>query len=189
MRNVPRRDPVQRAAHAYVFVDLKNVSGRLKAFSGEDQGVRRQVLLELENRVELLSAGRAAAAWASIIGASVAAVTITGALLIAVFNGWFTTVVKLMDEKTGFVHGITQKQFTDPILLVAQIIGGSIGLLLFAAVVILIGATVKDKRRGISIAWLRLFTDAEAQRESARETMPAACGRWCRVLRFRFPSW
>lgn len=175
-----RRDPVQKKARRYFFVDLKNVSRRLADFANEEPDVRRQVLLELESRVEQLGAGRAASAWASSIQASVASVTITGALFIAVFNGWFATIVKMVDGKTGLVHGITEQQFTDTIFSVGRLIGWSVGILLLAALATLWGATNKDKHRSIASAWLHLFADAEAKRQSGGDAKTAARRFWRR---------
>jgi hypothetical protein len=163
-RRVPRlrfKDPVQRSAHLHLFDDLAWVDERSEAYRAEDAVVRRQVIMELERRVELLGPGRSAPAWSSLIQAAVAAVTIFGTLLLAVFNGWFAGVVTMMDRETGVLRGVTRQQISDTMSAVQTPIVYALGILLFVVAATLVGAAAKDAQRGTSLAWLHVFAEVD----------------------------
>ena len=157
------RDPVQRAAHLHLFENLSWAHERTEAYRAEDAVVRRQVIMELERRVELLGPGRASPAWSSLVQGFVAAVTIFGTLLLAVFNGWFGAVMTMMDKKTGVLQGVTSQQISTTVTAMQTPIIYALGLLLFLVVATLVGAATKDAQRGTSLAWLRIFSDVDRE--------------------------
>jgi len=173
-------DPVQRAAQHHIHDDLAHVDARVAAFTAEAAGVRRQALMELERRVESLGPGRAAPAWTSLVQAAVAAVTILGALMLAIFNGWFGAVIKMTDEETGELRGITQEQFATTVSAVHTPIIVSVGALLIVVIWTLIGASTKDFRRGVARAWLRLFSELNQSLDEVPPVQREGIWQWAR---------
>jgi hypothetical protein len=161
------RDPVQRAAQDHVHDDLARVEARLESFAAEDESVRRQVLMELDRRIELLGPGRSAPAWSSMIQGLVAAVTIFGTLLLAVFNGWFNAVMTMVDDETGALRWVTQQQVSETVSAVQTPIMWALFGMLTLVVLTLIGAAEKDGKRGVSRAWLKEFSASEMSRSKA----------------------
>lgn len=168
------KDPVQRAADLHLFEDLAWVDERTEAYRAEDAVVRRQVIMELEKRVELLGPGRAAPAWSSLIQGFVATVTIFGTLLLALFNGWFGAVMTMMDTETGVLHGVTSQQISDTVTAFETPIIWALGVLIFLVVATLAGAAAKDRQRGTALAWLHLFSDIDGETTAAAAPLPDA---------------
>jgi hypothetical protein len=120
--------------------------------------------MELERKVEMLSPGRSAPAWSSLIQSLVAVVTILGTLLLAVFNGWFGAVISMMDKETGVLVGVSEEEITELMRTVGTpILWAAFGLFLIVAIV-LTQAALKDAQRGVSRSWLRAFAEFEMQR-------------------------
>jgi hypothetical protein len=168
-------DADQRTAQNHLHNDLKNSAVRVESFRAENEAVRAQVMMELRHLSELNTAGNAAPALSALLGAVTVAVTLFGTLVFAVFNGWFGAVVKMTDEETGFIEGLTQQQFNDTVSAV------TILLLLLALAVLgascwaVFHARGKDHRRAVSVVWLKEYagavaipTEVELVPESAR---------------------
>lgn len=179
-------DANQRAAQKHLHSDLKNSVVRVQAFRAEDEPVRAQVMMELRHLSELNTAGNAAPALSALLGAVTVAATLFGTLVFAILNGWFGAVVKMTDEETGIVEGLTQHQFEDTVSAVTFLLLGIAFAVLGASCWAVSHARDKDRRRAISIVWLKEYAEAiavPADADLVPEGAPGPSGIWRMVNR------
>lgn len=161
-------DAVQRQAEQHIHSNLIHLESRTKAFLEAPQKVRAQVLAELSVRAEMREAGArtpAATTFIVVVGTSA---TVFTALVVAVLGGFFTTLVPLVDPKTGTIHGISQADFTQLLSTTAVIVGLVAAISLAAAALAWSHARTQDRQRAIYKAWLETYREASATRAYRR---------------------
>lgn len=119
--------------------------------------------MELRRRSELNTAGNAAPALSALLGAVAVASTLFGTLVFAVFNGWFAAVVKMTDEKTGTVEGVTQLQVEETMRSVTVLLVGIAAVVVGVSAWAVSHARAKDQRRSVALVWLEEYARASAQ--------------------------
>jgi hypothetical protein len=170
------KDPEQRASQRHLHDDLTKSAARVQAYLAEDEVVRVQVLMELRRRSELNAAGNAAPALSALLGAVAVAATLFGTLLFAVFNGWFAAVVKMTDEKTGAIEGLTQQEFENTMRAVTILLVAMAVIVLGASAWAVLHARDKDHLRAVSLVWLEEYARASAQGAADTVRLPGVGG-------------
>jgi hypothetical protein len=183
--NLDRRfkDPVQRASQHHLHDDLTKSATRVQEFLDESEAVRIQVMMELRRRNELNTPGNAAPALSALLGAVAVGATLLGTLVFAIFNGWFATVIKMTDEKTGIVEGLTQQQFEEMMHSVTTLLAGIGVVVLGPSIWAVSHARRKDRVRAVSLVWIEEYTRASAQVISDDVRLPGGGGLLPRVPR------
>jgi hypothetical protein len=153
-------DTVQRQAEEHIHNDLVHLESRTTAFLRAPQNVRTQVLAELSVRAEMREAGArtpAATTFIVVVGTSA---TVFTALMVAVIGGFFTTLVPLVDPKTGKIHGISQEDFTQVLSTTALVVGLVALISLVAAALAWAAARTQDRQRAMYKAWIEIYREA-----------------------------
>ncbi|MFF1573932.1 hypothetical protein ACFVWR_14390 [Leifsonia sp. NPDC058292] len=157
-------DAVQRQAEEHIYNDLIHLESRTTAFLRAPQNVRTQVLAELSVRAEMREAGArtpAATTFIVVVGTSA---TVFTALMVAVIGGFFTTLVPLVDPKTGKIHGISQEDFTQVLSTTALVVGLVALISLVAAALAWAAARTQDRQRATYKAWIEIYCEAVNRR-------------------------
>lgn len=158
------RDPVQREAQTHLHDDLTFVDKRIADFIAAPGPVQRQVVRELNQKIEFRKPGNSSPAMSGLVAIAGTTVTLIGAIYLAVYNGWFSMLAAVTDPKTGQIHGVTPAQSSSVMGgISAGIVWWGIGFVVFG-LLIFWAARSRDKERATSRVWLKAYEDALTER-------------------------
>lgn len=164
-------DAVQRQAEKHIYSDLMYLESRTRLFLEAPPQVRTQVLAELSARAEMREAGARAPAATTFIVVVGTSATVFTALMVAIIGGFFTTLVPLVDPKTGKIHGISQGTFAQVLSTTALVVGLVALVSLVAAALAWAAARKQDRDRAMYRAWLEIYREAGVSRTNRRSRL------------------
>lgn len=162
-----RRDPVLQKAKLHLHSNLREMESRQKAFSIAEPVIQSAVLAALRERIELATPGVRAIGLSAFVAALVSAGSVFAGFIFVLLSGLIDGLVAATDPTTGLITGTSTQVVTE----LTSRLTGALGTALFVVILFPLAiwqvGTWADEKRAVSSAWLSVYIEILAARESS----------------------